>query len=134
MSDCFEWHGSTNGRGYGVTYVDRKQWRVHRLAYTMTKGEIPEGMVVMHLCHNPLCCNPDHLEAGTQKENMQMSLKAGRLTGRKGHSRRLINRCLTLRKDGKMLKEISAFTGVPIATISNWCRGYTTLKLQRKMK
>ncbi len=35
--------------------------------------------VVMHLCDNPLCINPDHLKVGTQMDNMHdMIKKAGK--------------------------------------------------------
>lgn len=41
----------------------------HRLIYTMLIGEIPEGMVLDHLCRNRRCVNPHHLEPVTVKEN-----------------------------------------------------------------
>jgi hypothetical protein len=50
------------GRGDGVGYT-------HRLLYADTKGPIPDGLHIDHLCRNRACCNPDHLEAVTQGEN-----------------------------------------------------------------
>lgn len=44
----------------------------------MFKGPIPEGYVVMHLCDNPPCANPEHLKAGTQNENIQDAVRKGR--------------------------------------------------------
>lgn len=128
MNTCFEWPFSLNRHnGYGLVYSQGRQWRVHRLSYTMTNGPIPDGLVVMHKCHNPSCVNPDHLQVGTQKENMEMSVRDGRLTGAIKHSQVLINRCIKLRNEGMMLKDVSAITGIPISTISNYCRGYTKI-------
>lgn len=34
------------------------------------KGEIPENKLIRHLCDNPNCINPNHIEIGSQKDNM----------------------------------------------------------------
>jgi len=60
-------------KGYGQFYMRGKPWRAHRAAYTLAKGPIPAGYVVAHSCDNPPCCNPDHLTACTEKENMQQA-------------------------------------------------------------
>ena len=44
-----------------------KQIKKHRLAYYEKTGEYPE--LVRHLCDNPKCYNPDHLEAGNHSDN-----------------------------------------------------------------
>lgn len=41
----------------------------HREAFLSFKGDIPEGLEIDHLCRNRACCNPDHLEAVTHREN-----------------------------------------------------------------
>lgn len=41
----------------------------HRLSYELYKGKIPDNYHIDHLCRNTYCCNPDHLEAVTPKEN-----------------------------------------------------------------
>lgn len=70
-SGCWTWHGSTNGQGYGEIRIEQKKHYVHRLAYEITIGEIPEGLVIDHLCGNPSCCNPEHLEPVRQGENIR---------------------------------------------------------------
>lgn len=68
-SGCWEWRGMVNRNGYGRVWLDGRRHMVHRIMYTLLKEEIPEGLVLDHLCRNRLCCNPDHLEAVTVREN-----------------------------------------------------------------
>lgn len=67
---CLEWQGVRSHKGYGQMTHVRRCLRVHREVYRLTHGGIPEGYVVRHTCDNPPCCNPDHLVAGTQKQNV----------------------------------------------------------------
>ena len=71
--DCWQWLGYTNAKGYGRTGINQghgKKILVHRLVYTALVGPILEGLVIDHLCHNPACCNPAHLEAVTNQKNV----------------------------------------------------------------
>jgi hypothetical protein len=67
--DCYVWQGSTNGRGYGIIWNNGRRCYVHRVTYELENGPIPKGMMIDHLCRETLCCNPDHLEAVTNREN-----------------------------------------------------------------
>ena len=71
-SGCWFWVGGMSTRDYGVIYTSRgHNIRAHRVAYEMTKGSIPAGLVIDHLCRVHCCVNPDHLEAVTQAENVR---------------------------------------------------------------
>jgi hypothetical protein len=56
-------------RGYAV--LTHRGWphRVHRLTYEALVGEIPEGLVIDHLCRVRECVNPDHLEVVPSRVN-----------------------------------------------------------------
>ena len=50
-----------------------------RLVQAMAaKGQIPKGLVIMHHCDNTRCINIDHLQAGTQRENLRDMIAKGR--------------------------------------------------------
>lgn len=55
--------------GYAKLKRKNKEWKAHRYSYTISKGDIPEGLMVRHLCGNKSCINPEHLIVGTAKQN-----------------------------------------------------------------
>lgn len=68
--DCWLWRGYLRRDGYGATSIKGANRYVHRVAYELLVGPIPEGLHIDHLCRVPACVNPLHLEAVTNHENV----------------------------------------------------------------
>lgn len=74
-----------DGRGYGEFCYRGKKFRAHRVAYMLVNGPIPEGEIIRHKCDVPMCCNPDHLISGTQKQNIRDGIERGHQRFHKDH-------------------------------------------------
>jgi len=85
LDQCWGWLGRSMKRdGYGQFFLNRRQLGAHQVAWMLTKGEIPEGLCVLHTCDNPACCNPLHLFLGTNGDNIKDRVLKGRSSGPKG--------------------------------------------------
>lgn len=95
-TECWPWLASpmTKG-GYGMTAITAKYLRFevcrygissprhwkktilgHRLAWILANCRpIPKGKVIMHLCNNRRCMNPNHLKCATQKDNVAQAVR-----------------------------------------------------------
>jgi hypothetical protein len=97
--ECWNWMACDRGDGYGG-FLYKKGLLVssHRMAWFLTYGEMP-NLFVCHTCDNKLCCNPNHLFLGTQKDNMSDMISKGR--GNKSHGENHVN---TKLKDKDIIK------------------------------
>lgn len=76
---CWIWKKPA-GNGYGIICLRGKKWLAHRVIHGMFGGTATEKQVVDHLCGNPACVNPEHLEAVSDSVNI---LRGKRPRGKK---------------------------------------------------
>lgn len=113
--ECWLWHGNLPGR-----YGKFQTVRAHRFAYELIKGPIPEGLMIRHLCHNKLCCNPKHLEVGTAQDNANDDIDLRLKTGKKniGNSKLTDDQVRYIRTSGKSGAELAREFGMSESSIS----------------
>lgn len=144
-SECWLWSGSaggTKGWEYGSFWLNGEYVKAHRLAYVLANGAIPRGHVVAHHCDRPLCCNPAHLFACTQGDNLRDAASKNRFNVPRPNRRKLnddqIAAFFDLRAAGSTLQEIGDRFGVTKSFVSFVLRGkrrvYTAPKLQDTRK
>lgn len=81
---CWLWMGSITGRDErGMLTIGKslggKNIYAHRVSWMLFRGEIPQGISVLHTCDVPSCVNPEHLFLGTQLDNMRDCAMKGRI-------------------------------------------------------
>lgn len=94
-TNCWEWQGGINNIGYGmIKDTEFNNMRTtHRVSYEVTYGSIPKGKCVLHTCDNPLCVNPEHLFAGTHKDNTKDMIQKQRHNHYGSRSKRKCDHC-----------------------------------------
>ena len=95
VTGCWWWAGRPISQSVPYSRIrigNQKKLLAHRLAFELFKGPIQPGLVIDHLCRNPECVNPDHLEAVSQRVNILRSptslatIYANRTSCDRGHN------------------------------------------------
>lgn len=83
--ECWPWLGSCCNRGYGRFNFNSQRYFAHVLSFQLHHGGVPTGHVIRHRCDNPPCVNPNHLESGTQADNVRDTVMRGRTVRGEAH-------------------------------------------------
>ncbi len=128
---CWLWTAKTGGSGYGELWVTDESGGhlevASRVSYRLHRGQIPNGLCVLHTCDTPACVNPGHLFLGTQADNLADMVAKGRSVKGEQHggaklSDAAVREILSLRGSLR-LREVAEQFGVSISLISMIWRG-----------
>lgn len=124
---CWLWTGRVAPHGYGILQWSGKPARAHRVAYFYSRWTLPEDKDICHTCDNKLCVNPNHLWAGSRRENNEDRAKKGRSNPRKGdnhHWTKLTDAQIEeIRNSTEVQRVLAEKYGVSQPYISNIQRG-----------
>lgn len=115
-SGCWLWLGATYRMGYGFFRSGGRRIAAHRFSWAVHHGRpVPPGMVVMHKCDVPSCVNPEHLNIGTQRDNLRDARGKGRLARNpdpSGHTVLSAADVIAIRNDPRGSRRIAPQYGV----------------------
>lgn len=138
-NQCWEWTGYfSSGRGR-IDIGREKGVYVARAAYVSANPDCglplkaaPDGIMVLHRCDNPKCCNPRHLFLGSHADNMADKVSKGRQykpgsvnSPRAKLTAEQVQEIRRRKSDGETKKALAAAYGVSECTISSACYGRT---------
>ena len=130
-SGCWLWTGGMGGRGsgYGRFYLgENKNIMAHRYSYELSKGSIPEGLVIDHICRVRNCVNPDHLRAITNEEN----ILCGEGATAKNKRKTKCHRGHDYYPDNIYIQEVKTITGIKVKRSCKTCIKLANRILNRK--
>lgn len=127
-SPCWRWTGWLDRDGYGRFKANKQLFQAHRYAFFLATGSHADGLHVRHSCDNPWCVNPDHLEAGSQLDNMSDRNGKGRTAkgehnGRAKLTQSQVDEIRSWRKLGASYRGIASRFGINDKTVRQICSG-----------
>lgn len=143
---CWIWMMGKNPKGYGVIggAINGKRYAkpgtnmlAHRVSWIIHRGEIPKGKgahgtVVMHICDNPSCVNPDHLRLGTQSDNVKDMIAKGRKVAGEWQKRKGVDHFRSSFKDQADIDLICSTEGQTKALAERFGVAESTIKRIRR--
>ena len=73
MDGCWEWRGYTS-HGRPQLFHDGSRWNAKRVMWSVThQQQVPDAMVIVQECGNPLCMSPLHMSAVTHGHALSLS-------------------------------------------------------------
>lgn len=133
---CWLWtashSGGRGGKRYGqftttVAPGRQKHWGAHVYAYVLTNGPVPDGLEVMHACNNARCVRPDHLSAGTKRQNVQDAARDGLYHVSRPRRQKVtdaqVDDMVQLVRSGMLQKQVAARFGVSDSFICGVMKG-----------
>ena len=123
---CWQFTRSVSSKGYAKFSLDGVIYDAHVMAWRIANDgqPVPVGSAICHLCDNPRCVNPKHLELGNQQINAIHKTGAfkGEFTGRKSPSSCLnatiVQQIRTLAQDGEKPEDIAFLTSVSVTCVN----------------
>lgn len=118
---CWTHSGSLGSHGYPqATGFRGYSEPAHRVSWYIHNGAVEGGLFVCHRCNNRMCVRPDHLYAGTHKQNMDDMARAGH------PNRKMTEETVRLVRTSKApMLTLARAIGVDPKTIDNVRRGVT---------
>ena len=100
ITGCWEWEGRLSEKGYGVIKIGKQKRHAHRVMWLLARGELTSGIELHHRCRNRRCINPEHLQAVSKEEHLELHM--GTPWGRR-------NRCKTHCDNGHPFDERNTY-------------------------
>ena len=116
--ECWLWTAGRGKRGYGQFSILTWPYSAHRVSMSLN-GRDPLELNACHTCDNPPCCNPAHLFAGMDKQNVADKVRKGRVARGEGvASAKLTAEAIrAIRNDRRIYREIAADYGVSATVV-----------------